>query len=305
MPKRHTILAVLAIALAFCAPALADSGSWWREKAPGTALDQRSLGPDWAGRVKWDDGYLEVMAMGVADPAQAVNQAHAEVLALKTARYRAYERLLEIVKGVRLTSRTLVRKEVLADSRLLTLVTGMVRGARVISEKVSRRPDGSVVARVRVGMLLTGKSGLSGAALPWWRRNNRDKPPAFRPPAGEKVRPAEHPFTGLVVLAEGLGARPAMFPSLVEEKSGRVIYGPSMVDRDLAIERGMVGYATGTADAVAQKRTGDNPLIVKAVAAAGPGKARLVITTGDAVKIYAADLKSGLLRECRVTIVIK
>jgi hypothetical protein len=47
-----------------------------------------------------------------------------------------------------------------------------------------------------------------------------------------------------------------------------------------------------------------NPLIVKAVATAGTNKTDVVIGNSDIMKIKSADSSYGVLRDCRVLIIL-
>lgn len=307
MMGRTIVLAMalsLASSLGLGQTALADH-AWWTKPGSGSILDERPKGDRWMGRVKWDEGYIEVMALGAADPAMAANLAHAEVLALKTARYRAYEKLLEIVRGVRLSAYTQLERELLADGVLMARVRGMVRGARIISQKVSKAEDGSIMAEVRLGLLLGGPGGLSSAALAAMRKKAHKPATLFKPKQPPPPVKAAKPYSGLIVLAEGLGTKPAMFPRIVEAKSGREIYGPDRVDKTAAMAKGVVGYAVSLKRAKQNQRVGDNPLVIKAVKAQGNNMADLVVSYDDAVRLFAADVKSGFLAQCKVVIVIK
>lgn len=326
--RRLQISRALCLALAamtMLATGAAADQDWWAQPYSGSALDERPKGERWVGRVKWDDGYIEVVARGAADPALARNRSHAEVLALKTARYRAYEKLLEIVNGVRLDAYTRLKKELLADGGLDARVRGMVRGARIIDQKLFNSSDGSVVAEVRLGLHLAGPSGLTAAALAAARKKAAHRPQAkrFKPqaeptikpapakkpePAVKKpapVKPAAEGITGLVIVAEKLGARPAMFPRILESSSGREVYGPDLVDRGEAMQSGVVGYATSVQKARANPRVGASPMVVKAIRAEGMNKANLVVSYQDAVRIFAADVRGDFLRRCRVVVVIR
>lgn len=302
---------VLGLALSMALLASGDSAAradvpWWEQSPQADPLDQRQVSPDWSSRISWKKGYIEVVARGSADPRLAQGMAHAEILALKTARMRAYERLLEVIKGIHLDSSTTLRQELLADSRLRARLQGTVRGARVIQERVTHRPDGSLMATVRLGLPLGHPKGLSGAAQPWLSK--RPTPPAKRFHPRDQAYKTQalygQRYTGLIVLAQGLGARPALFPRVVEAASRREVYGPGQINHKVALERGVVAYAASLETARRQPRAGSRPLVVRALKAQGPGRSRLVVSYPDAVKIFAADLKENFLANCGVVIVI-
>ncbi|NOZ04391.1 MAG: hypothetical protein GXO92_07285 [FCB group bacterium] len=51
-------------------------------------------------------------------------------------------------------------------------------------------------------------------------------------------------------------------------------------------------------------RVKGNPLIVKAVSVSGANKTDVVIANADAMKIKSADASYGVLRDCRVLILL-
>ncbi len=302
---------------------------------PDTILDQKMDHGSWQSRVQWEDGFVQVTAQAGADPQKAVSVAHAETMALKAARYLAYEKLLELIQGLDVDSRTTIKREMLDDSTLRTRLAGMVRGARVVEERVDRREDGSVMASVSLELPLNSRKGLSAAMAPWFNKQVKTevvkptvvakptkqptptptpKPtviaptptPTPKPTATPKPTPAAmREYTGLIIIAEGLDARPALFPRILDQTSGKELYGPAQVDKTYAVERGVVGYATSLAKARTLARVGDNPLVLKAESVLGPGKANLVLGHKQAVKLLAADLSGGFLAKCAVAIVLK
>ena len=322
---RFMMIALAALAL------LTAAGAALAGQDPDSVLDQKIDHGSWQSRVQWEDGFVQVTAQAGADPRKAVSVAHAETMALKAARYLAYEKLLELIQGLDVDSRTTIKGEMLDDSTLKTRLAGMVRGARVVEERVGRREDGSVMASVSLELPLNSRKGLSAAMAPWFNRQAKvevvkptpvakptkqptPKPtviaptptPTPRPTATPKPTPAAvREYTGLIIIAEGLDARPALFPRILDQTSGKEIYGPAQVDKTYAVERGVVGYATSVKKARSLARVGDNPLVLKAESVLGPGKANLVLGHKQAVKLLAADLSGGFLAKCAVAIVLK
>jgi hypothetical protein len=144
-----------------------DAQRWWEEAESTSPLDEITIERDGARRVNWVDGYLEVAAEGTCDPSISVSQAHCRSLALKTARALAYEKLAETVYGINIDAENSYRDRVLQNARLRTETHGLIRGARVVDESHELMPDGSVLARVRLGLLLAGPKGLSSVAIPY------------------------------------------------------------------------------------------------------------------------------------------
>ena len=310
---RRSILRALCLALCLAGPlALGASEAeadvaWWDEPGPD-AIDQRLGGDDWAGRIRWDHGYIEVAARATADPKLAVNAAHGETLALKAARYLAFEKLLEVIAGVRLDSRTVLRRELLKDGLMRARVKGLVRQARTVLERVETRPDGSPLAEVRLGVLLDGPDGLKAAAWQAYRERLTGAEPLDdtpQPRPAQVSAPMRGQPTGLIVIAQGLGAKPAMFPRLLAEPGGTELFGPAMVSPQAAMDKGVVGYAPDLDKARTNPRVGANPLVVRARKAQGPGSSDLLVTDADAARITAAEAAGDILTNCNVVIVIQ
>lgn len=107
-------------------------------------------------------------------------------------------------------------------------------------------------------------------------------------------------YTGLIIDATGLGAKPCMSPRVTSE-SGEEIYGTINVSPDMAIDEGIVSYAKTVADAKKLSRIGANPYIVKAIDVQGSFKANPVISKGDAEKVKGL---KNVLNNCAVAIVL-
>jgi len=112
--------------------------------AQGDAVE--TSGP---GRINWTSG--EVYATGIgAPPAQAVNQAQSRAMAERAALVVAYRNLLEVVKGVRVDSETVVENFMVKSDVIRTRVDGVVRGARIV--KTQYMSDGSIEVQVAMPM---------------------------------------------------------------------------------------------------------------------------------------------------------
>jgi len=133
-------------------------------------------------------------------------------------------------------------------------------------------------------------------------------PPVAAPPepaAPSPAAPAAPPevFTGLVIDARGLKARPAMSPKILDE-SGKEVYGSLNVDREYAIQQGMSGYARDLNAAQSNARVTNNPVSLKGLRTEGPGRSDIVISNADANKIRGAAENLSFLKQCRVMIVL-
>lgn len=274
-----------------------------------------------ASRVNWASGYIEVMAGATADQRVMVNYGQAKSVALKTARALAYEKLAETINGISLDSSSTYNRELMTDSDLKTQVSALIRGARILEEKVSQNPDGSIWAEVTLGIDLRGKGrdNLNTPTTDWVLRHRSrsrntdsyfslsdntmgEEEPVGEESQGENSQSSEK-YTGLIINAAGLGGEPAMVPQIITE-DGKIVYGDASVSPKYLRVYGMAGYANSVSQAESQKRVGNNPLIITPKKAMGSNKSDFVISDRDAARILAADALGNFLKDCKVSIVL-
>ena len=109
----------------------------------------------------------------------------------------------------------------------------------------------------------------------------------------------EGPFTSVIVDCRGLGIQAVMSPKIYDT-NGREVYGTLNVDVDYAIEIGIVGYPRSVEEALASKRAGENPLVVRALRAKDSSKIDIVLSNEDGRRILEASRRDGFLEKCRV-----
>ncbi len=243
------------------------------------------------GSINWSTG--KVVAVGIgAPPSKPANMAQARAMARRAAITVARRNLLEISQGVQVDSMTLVKDFTVKSDIIRTSVQGVVRNAQVID--TAYMSDGSV----EVTMVMSLGGEFANVILP--------PPPvgtAFPlPPPGTEM-PASQVYTGMVIDARGLGARPAMAPKIVDE-SGKEIYGSAMVNREFAVQQGMVGYAKDLSAAQGNNRVTDRPVTIKALRTSGAAKCDVVISDSDAAKSTSAAENLSFLQKCRVMVVL-
>lgn len=290
----------VALATAALLAPVPASAQWWKDPPPQSRLDQRVTdgGGQTAGRLKWDDGYIEVQAGATADKVLALNKAHERSLALDAARQLCYLKLAEIVEGVAIDGVTIVKNAMIADQTVRSTVQARIKGAVIVSENVKDLADGSVWAEVVMGLRLRGTGSLTETVAGWSAARPADpyKPdPAFR--VGDS-------YTGLIVQASDAGFSPALAPRIIEEGTQKIVFGPGTVLLASLSQIGPVGYAAALADARQGGRAGANPLIVRAVDAAGARKGDLVLSRKDAERVLAADRTGGFLGRAAVVVVL-
>lgn len=134
------------------------------------------------GAINWTTG--EVSATGIgAPPAAAANPAQSRAMAVRAAQVVAYRNLLEIVKGVRVDSETVVENFMTKSDVIRTRVDGIVKNARIV--RTQYLSDGSV--EVLVAMPLAG--AMMDAVVPP-SFGSRTPMPSMPPPSG-RIAPTE------------------------------------------------------------------------------------------------------------------
>ncbi|MBN2516325.1 MAG: LPP20 family lipoprotein [Deltaproteobacteria bacterium] len=276
-----------------------------------------------SGSVNWTSGLLTAVGIG-APPERFYGKPQARPMAMRAAQVDAYRKLLEVANGVRVDATTMVRDYAVESDVVRTQVEGIVRGAQIV--KSDYLSDGTV--EVTVQMPLAGASGSLGQAIYPQMSELGAFPPA--PPVGYPTAPpvpatpgVETPappaapvapvvpaapatsavYTGLVIDARGIQARPAMSPKIVDE-NGEEVYGSMYVDREYAVQQGMAGYARDLTAAQTNSRVTNTPYTVKGLKAEGPGKSNIVISTADATHLKSAAENLTFMKKCRVMIVL-
>lgn len=276
-----------------------------------------------SGSVNWTAGTIDAVGIG-APPERFYGKPQARPMAMRAATADAYRKLLEVTQGVRVNSETTVKDFAVESDIIRTQVEGMVRGAQIV--KTDYLSDGTVEVTVRMNL----NGGLTqviyptviqsvpaivpqAPAVPYSAPQAPAAPqvpaapaaptaPAPQAPAASTVQPAVV-YTGMVVDARGVGARPAMSPKILDE-SGQEVYGSMVVDREYAVQQGISGYARELNAAQTNQRVTNNPVTVKALKAEGSGKSNITISNADANQIRASAENLTFMKKCRVMIVL-
>ena len=251
------------------------------------------------GKVNWSAGYIEAVGIG-ALPDRAISKAGARPVALRAAKIEAYRNLLEITKGVRVDSTTTVKDFTSESDVVNTQVEGLVKGGVIVDQRYE--PDGTVEVRVRMPL----HGNLAQIVIPASLEKRKNLKPGEPPPVPQPVAAAPAPpqvYTGLVVDARGLQARPAMLPRILDE-DGKEVYGSANVDRECAVSQGMSGYARDLAAARSNQRVTDNPITIKGLRTSSAGNADIVISNADSRQILATVENVSFMKKCRVMIVL-
>jgi hypothetical protein len=297
-------LVVVAAALMLVFPATEGFVAEWGELVETAGTN---------GSINWSQGIITATGIGTP-PEKYYGKPQARPMAIRAAQLDAFRNLLEATKGVRIDSTTMVRDSMVESDLIRSQVSGMVKGAQVVKKEYLS--DGTV--EVTVAMSL--RAGFAQLILPQDIKQVPEirtippalpTPPVGGQPGGASVPPLPGPttptyvptiYTGLVVDARGLNARPAMSPKIFDENAQEV-YGSAYVSREFAVQQGMAGYAKDLTAAQTNPRVTNEPLMVKGLKTEGPGQCSFVISNADAAKIRSASENLSFLKKCRVMIV--
>ena len=254
----------------------------------GETFDRGSI--DYNGR--------KVQATGIGYiPQNVINAGQARRAALRIAKQDALRQLVEIVNGVTLTSETTM-SGAMFDDVIKTQVQGVIRGAFQVGDP-KYLSDTSIEVVYEVPM-----AGISEVMIPPTGFLDPFAPTSAAPTdAAAADAPTTGAITGLIIDCTGLGIRPAMSPQILDQNGG-IVYGPSNYTREYAVKNGVAGYAKGLDAGKADDRVKGNPLVIKAVAVSGSNNVDIVIGNSDIMRIRSANSSYGILKDCRVLIVL-
>lgn len=203
----------------------------------------------------WNNGVIQATGSGV--PTTGTIGAQARMLARRAAIADAYRQLLEMTEGVQVDADTTVEMMMVTSDVIRTKVSGVVKGAKIVSENMT--PDGGYEVTMQIGMF--GAGSLAEAVI--------ERPTEIVPfPAPQPVMPSNPTvtitvsggYTGVVIDCRGMNLNPVMSP-VIKNSRGEKLYGHKNLNPDYVIANGMAGYAH---DMGMASRAGSNPLVIKA-----------------------------------------
>ena len=212
-----------------------------------------------AAEPNWNTNTIQATGFGVPNPKFSATPAQAMAMARVAAIADAQRNLLAAIQGVQVDSETTVENMMVSSDIIKTRVSGLVKGARIVSEGEVAGGGYSVTMEMP---MFGGSGGLADTVIerPPVIEPFPQPTPEYHPPVVES-RPS-YGYTGLIVDCRGLGTiNPVMSP-VIKNANGQKIYGHMNLDYDRIIVEGMATYAADTSQA---SRAGANPLVVKAI----------------------------------------
>lgn len=249
-----------------------------------------------AGGVNWQNQTVKATGFGAPNPNLPIGAQRSG--ALRAARLDALRNLLEVVKGMYITSETTVQNAMAGNDLIHAQVQGIVRGFKVSDVRYMNTGDLEVDVEVPLSTFydVLNPDQPNNNYLPE-HHGHPHKNSYQTIPAGNSL------YTGLIIDARGLDVQPALAPRILDEQ-GNEVYGSQQVSREYAIRHGVVGYDKDLSNASSSIRVGKNPLIIRAVSASGVHSADVTISTGDAQTIRELSRSLNFLDQCKVLFVV-
>lgn len=247
----------------------------------------------------------QIQAVGMGSLPAGMPLPRAKLMARRAAIMDAQRNLVEEIKGTAVDAESTMENFLLTSDIVKTKVSGMITGAKIISEGMSL--DGSYTVTMAVPAY--GVDSVAEAAITQKLQNAGVRSPEPLPlpssAAIQSYKPAPNAaiaggYTGVVIDARG-AALVRTFCPVIYDTNGRAIYGVNNVDVNYAISQGIVEYVEGperwNSMGIGNSRAGSNPLIIKmfSLRERCTNKCDVVISVEDADKILIESQRSGML----------
>jgi len=277
---------------------MVSPSDWAKILGQKTQNEVAEPSPDGKGLINYEDGYIDAVGTGTA-PKKYYGKSQARIIALRAGQADAYRNLLEIVKDVQIDSQTTL-KDFLTDSNATnTLVSRLVKGAKVIQQTYLTDGTAEVIVRMALG------ASFNKIILTKVMADDKKEDTAL--PSMVLAKPAmdqDEIYIGLIVDACELAeAKPALSPKILDE-NGKEVYGTLVANKDDAIRQGISGYAKNIEVAQTNPRVTDRPLIIKGSRTEGTANSDIVISNENANRLRTIKENLTFMQKCRVMIIL-
>lgn len=275
-----------------------------------TSNAQQPVGAD----INWQNGYI--IATGQGTGSRMESKAKARIKATTAAKVAAQRNLLEIIKGVKITSETTVQDAMLTQDVIKTRIEGMLKGAFPVGDPYVEYVDDAPIVTVTMKVCLNDdpKECAKRPTLTSVLDLDQRPTPSFVPtvtllaPVPPQLAPAEptpppqtgnwrapvydssRPVTGLVVSLGGHYFERELLPVVITQgQPDKVtVYSVKVVKPSVVRTYGAVRYIDNMDQLKANQLLGDNPMVVTAEA----------VTKDNMIMIRSSDAR--LIRESLV-----
>jgi len=252
-----------------------------------------------SGQINWTQGV--VTAKGSASLSDAEAGANGKVIPVK-ALHQAVANIITTLRRLRVDNKRWAADLIISDADMRSRIEDMAHASKVV--RVGESASGEMDVFVQMNLF----GGFAQLVLPAEIRQvqpikSLNGTSAHQDP--QKIgKSSPDAYTGLIVDARGIGAKPSMVPVLVDEK-GQQVFGPAYVSREFAVQHGICQYIRLIQDEwPALPRVAPRPLLVKGLRTFASESCHIVISNADASKLRGASSHLEVLKQCRVVIVL-
>ncbi|RKH52917.1 hypothetical protein D7Y23_05450 [Corallococcus sp. AB050B] len=243
--------------------------------APATPAAEPVRGSGAPG-INWEGQILRATGAGAPD-LKAANPGQARLGAERAAKQDAFRNLMDQAKGIQVSAGRTVGDELAREEVKARIETAM-RAYKVVATRYFS--DSGVEMDVEVPLAAL-TAALTSAQEPVIVLNAE----------------GAAKYTGLVVDARGLGAKPVLAPRLVDT-TGKPLYGATVLTQEARGTAGVAAWFNSLDAARKASRVGDKPLVVKAAQLQGSD----LVLSAEGIRALT-EANTRFLAEGRVAIV--
>ena len=295
----HGVTAVLIVACAV--PAATETISTTPSNTAPAAVSDQS-------------GMLRATGQGAMPSAtEEPNRARAYLKAKSYAKMDAIANLVQAARGTAIKYRSTGRGYI-SEEEISQEIDGVVDSVQIVSERKQQEGKDTIVeVTVQSPLPFADRQEALGAGpnSPGVQIASAAHDASWIASAGPKVdrgmpvaRAKEAAYTSVIINAVGLSVKRSMAPKILRSDESEV-WGTVKLDYDFVEDHGIVAYVRSVAEAFGNARSGENPLVIRALArGSSPYKGDVIISDEDAAYLLAESKRSNFLGEFRVIFVI-
>ncbi|MGE0738962.1 hypothetical protein [Sulfurimonas sp.] len=248
-------------------------------------------------------GYYE--AEGYSAPGQT------RFAAMISAKVDAQRRLVELIKGAKITSQTTIAKGMLQNDIMVSKVNGIIQGAKMTAREFDNS-SGTAMVRLKIGYKELLKTGIQDeefkdAFFDMAQTTESEYAiPTVIDVASKELDEYDltASYDGLIIDATSTNMEPAYINRIFS--SGKIVYDPTKVPQQVIVERGLASYTVdiNKAKAILGTYGVKNPLIVKATSTTKL-KSDVNIEQEIASLVVANNNKNGFLESAKIVFILK
>lgn len=223
-------------------------------------------------------------------PERAKSPGHARMLARQAAILDGYRRLAARVGGMHMTGTQTIEDNILEGNTSSGEIDALVKGAEIVSTEYEGEGK-DVACYVTLKIPAYGENSVASVVF-----KPHPKQAFLAPLAQAKT---QNNYSGVILNCVNVSIVQAYSPTIVSDDN-REIYDYKNIDRETAVENGLVSYVSSMDEAT---RAGNNPLIINVNSLDSKGNP--VISSSDADKLLAENQSTHFLDKCSVVFVVK